>query len=128
MPLDPIDPGALYSVDGGSVNGMIAAVSVLNERTRPMTGPESDDRGATDEPDPRARLMQEVAEQMDAIETDFGDNYEIGRVITIVEVKGPDGSVGLRVRSGQYPWVAIGMLDWAKKTLESAAGDSGPPE
>jgi hypothetical protein len=73
-------------------------------------------------PDPRAKLMQEVAEQMDAIETDFGDDYEIGRVITIVEVKGPDGEVGLRVRAGQYPWVTIGMLEWARKSVEAATG------
>src|ERR1039458_148964 len=46
--------------------------------------------------DGRSRLMQEVAEQMDAIEVDFGRDYEIGRVITIVEVTGPDGHVGLR--------------------------------
>jgi hypothetical protein len=74
------------------------------------------------QPDPRAKLMQEVAEQMDAIETDFGDNYEIGRVITIVEVTGPDGNVGLRLRAGQYPWVTIGMLDFAKKSLEAQIG------
>ena len=71
-------------------------------------------------PGPRARLMQEVAEQMDAIETDFGDGFEIGRVITIVEVTGPDGNVGIRVRAGQLPWVSLGMLDWAKKSLEAA--------
>jgi hypothetical protein len=74
------------------------------------------------QPDPRAKLMQEVAEQMDAIETEFGDNYEIGRVITIVEVTGPDGNVGLRLRAGQYPWVTIGMLDFAKKSLEAQMG------
>jgi hypothetical protein len=81
--------------------------------------------GAGDEsgqPGPRAKLMQEVAAQMDAIETDFGDDYEIGRVITIVEVIRPDGEVGLRVRAGQYPWVALGMLEFAKKSLEAQAG------
>jgi hypothetical protein len=70
-------------------------------------------------PNPRTRLMNEVAEQMDAIESDFGSEYEIGRVITIVEVTGPDGNVGLRVRAGQYPWIALGMLDFAKKSLEA---------
>ncbi len=69
--------------------------------------------------DGRGRLMQEVAEQMDAIEADFGRDFEIGRVITIVEVKGPDGNIGLRVRAGQYPWVAIGMLQFAQKILEA---------
>jgi hypothetical protein len=67
--------------------------------------------------------MQEVAEQMDAIETDFGDDYQIGRVVTVVEVIRPDGEVGLRVRAGQYPWVSLGMLDWAKKSIEAAAAE-----
>jgi hypothetical protein len=69
--------------------------------------------------DGRSRLMQEVAQQMDAIEADLGRDFEIGRVITIVEVKGPDGIVGLRVRAGQYPWVSLGMLDFAKKSVEA---------
>ncbi|MGH2911361.1 MAG: hypothetical protein ACRDJ3_02675 [Solirubrobacteraceae bacterium] len=73
------------------------------------------------EPDPRARLMHEVAEQMDAIEADFGDGYRIGRVVTIVEVMQPNGNVGLRIRAGQYPWVTVGMLEWAKKSIEAAA-------
>jgi len=70
------------------------------------------------QPDPRARLMQEVAEEMDAIETDFGDDYQIGRVITIVEVLRPGNEVGLRVRAGQYPWVTLGMLHAALKVVE----------
>ncbi|HWY89612.1 MAG TPA: hypothetical protein VNY31_02985 [Solirubrobacteraceae bacterium] len=70
------------------------------------------------EPDPRARLMQEVAEEMDAIEADFGDNYQIGRVITVVEVIRPNEEVNLRVRAGQLPWVTLGMLRFAQKALE----------
>jgi hypothetical protein len=69
--------------------------------------------------DGRSRLMQEVAEQMDAIEADFGGDFEIGRVITVVEVTGSDGNVQIRVRAGQFPWVALGMLDWAKKSVEA---------
>jgi hypothetical protein len=68
--------------------------------------------------DPRARLMQEVASEMDAIETDFGDDYQIGRVITVVEVIRPNGEVNLRVRAGQLPWVTLGMLRFAQKFLE----------
>jgi len=78
--------------------------------------------GDEQSPNPRARLMQEVADQMDAIEADFGDGFEIGRVITIVEVTGPDGNVGLRVRAGQFPWVSLGMLDYAKKSVEAQLG------
>ena len=72
--------------------------------------------------DPRTKLMQEVADEMDAIETDFGDAYQIGRVITIVEVIRPNGDVGLRVRAGQYPWVALGMLRFAEKVIEGQIG------
>jgi hypothetical protein len=73
----------------------------------------------SEEPDPRARLMQEVASEMDAIEMEFGDNYRIGRVITVVEVIKPNDEVNLRVRAGQLPWVALGMLRFAQKFLES---------
>jgi hypothetical protein len=78
------------------------------------------------EPDPtapgtdsRSRLLREVAEQMDAIEADFGRDFEIGRVITIVEVTTPDGTVNIRVRAGQLPWVSLGMLEFAKKSVEA---------
>lgn len=71
------------------------------------------------QPDPRAKLMQEVAEEMDQIEADFGDEYQIGRVVTIVEVIRPNGEVNLRVRAGQLPWVTLGMLRFAQKVLES---------
>jgi hypothetical protein len=77
--------------------------------------------------DGRSRLMQEVAQQMDAIEADFGRDFEIGRVITIVEIQQPDGSLGLRLRAGMYPWVALGMLEWAKKSVEEAAAQQGSP-
>ena len=78
------------------------------------------------ESNPRARLMQEVAEQMDAIETEFGDAYKIGRVITIVEVIKPDGDVELRLRAGQFPWVALGMLRFAQMVVESQIGGPQP--
>jgi len=63
--------------------------------------------------------MQEVAEQMDSIEEEFGDGFAIGRVITVVEIRRPDNGIELRVRAGAYPWVALGMLEWAKKVVES---------
>ncbi len=90
-----------------------------------MADAEQDDQaGAGAQPNPRAKLMQEVAEEMDAIETEFGDDYQIGRVITIVEVMRPNEEVGLRVRAGQYPWVALGMLRFAQKVVESQIGGS----
>jgi hypothetical protein len=78
------------------------------------------DAGHEDErADPRARLMQEVAEEMDQIEADFGDEYQIGRVITLVEIVRPNQEVSLRVRAGQLPWVTLGMLRFAQKALEA---------
>lgn len=71
----------------------------------------------------RTRLMREVAEQMDAIEAEFGEDFRIGRVITVVEVIGPDENVELRVRADQYPWVALGMLQTAVNMVQS--GGSG---
>jgi len=82
--------------------------------------------GDEQEPNPRARLMHEVAEQMDAIEAAYPEGFTIGRVITVVEVFGPDDSVDVRVRAGQFPWVSLGMLDWAKKSVEAAAGPGVP--
>jgi hypothetical protein len=73
---------------------------------------------------PRAKLMQEVAEEMDSIEADFGDDFEIGRVITIVEVKQGD-DVNLRVRAGQFPWVAMGMLYAALESLKAQMAGGG---
>ncbi len=64
--------------------------------------------------------MQEVAEQMDAIETDFGRDFEIGAIVTVVEVRRPDGA-GVRVRCNAPPWVGVGMLRIAEKVLEAQA-------
>jgi hypothetical protein len=77
--------------------------------------------GGSERSDPRAKLMQEIAAQMDAIEADFGDEYEIGNVVTIVEVLRPDG-VGVRVRNGAPPWIGLGLVRFAEKFLEKQAG------
>lgn len=74
------------------------------------------------ERDPRGKLLEEVAAQMDAIEADFGEDFEIGNFLTVVEVVRPDGA-GIRVRGNQQPWVGIGMLRVAEKMLE---GQEGP--
>lgn len=86
-----------------------------------MADAEHEGPGAGGQSDPRARLMEEVADQMDAIEADFGDQYEIGALMTIVEVRQPDGSAGVRVRSNVPPWVGLGMLRVAEKAVESQA-------
>jgi hypothetical protein len=69
--------------------------------------------------------MQEVAEEMDGIEAEFGEDFEIGRVITIVEVKRGD-DVGLRVRAGQYPWVSMGMLYASLEILKLQMAGGSP--
>jgi hypothetical protein len=74
------------------------------------------------EPEPRAKLGEEVAAQMDAIEADFGDEYTIGNVVTVVEVVRPTGA-SLRVRCNQQPWVGVGMLRLAQRTLEDQGGE-----
>jgi hypothetical protein len=82
---------------------------------------DAEGEGPGGQSDPRSRLMEEVADQMDAIEADFGDQYEIGALMTIVEVRQPDGSAGVRVRSNVPPWVGLGMLRVAEKAVESQA-------
>jgi hypothetical protein len=82
-------------------------------------GADASSEGEGEQVDPRARLMQEVASEMDAIEAEFGDDYQIGRVITVVEVIRPNQEVNLRVRAGQLPWVTLGMLRFAQKVLEN---------
>jgi hypothetical protein len=72
-------------------------------------------------PGPRSRLMEEVADQMDAIEADFGDDFQIGAVVTIVEVSRSDGTTGIRVRNNSPLWVGLGMLKVAEKALEVQA-------
>lgn len=89
-----------------------------------MAGAEDEDGGHEEmAADPRARLMQEVADQMDAIESDFGDDYQIGNVVTIVEILRPDGNFGVRVRSNAQPWVGLGLLRFAEKALETQGGE-----
>lgn len=73
------------------------------------------------QPDPKARLMHEVAQQMEAIEADFGDDFGIGSIITIVEIQRPNGQVGVRVRNSGPFHTALGMLELAKKTIEGQA-------
>lgn len=80
------------------------------------------DHESVDAPNPRARLMQEVAEQMDAIEAEFGDGFEIGSIVTVVEVRQPNEDSDrseLRVRSNAAPWVSAGMLRMAERIVLS---------
>jgi hypothetical protein len=70
----------------------------------------------------RTKLMEEVAQQMDAIEADFGDDFEILKVLTIVMVKRPDGDAGLRIRNmDMSPLEAVGLLSMAQDVLKVQA-------
>ena len=61
----------------------------------------------------QSKAGQHMAEQMEAIEADYGNRegqWEIGDICTIVEVLGPHGS-HLRVRSSDMrPHITIGLL------------------
>lgn len=85
-----------------------------------MDADSGDTRDEGMESNPKAKLGEEVAAQMEAIENDFGDDYSIGAVVTIVEVVGPEGP-GVRVRCNAPPWVGLGMLKIAEKALEGLA-------
>lgn len=74
---------------------------------------------------PRAKLMEEVAAMMDAIEGDFGDDFEILNSIVIVMIKRPDGQNGLRIRSGLGPFEAVGFLSVAQDMLKAQAMGGG---
>ena len=60
----------------------------------------------------QSKIGRVVAEQMEAMEADYGDDCEIGDVCTIVEVVGPHGS-HVRVRtSDMRPHMASGSSAW----------------
>lgn len=65
-------------------------------------------------------LGNHIQEMMSEIENDpeIPDDAQIGRIVTIVEVIGPQGQedefTGVRVRANARPYVAIGLLELAK--------------
>jgi hypothetical protein len=64
-----------------------------------------------------------VAEQLEAIEDDYGDSeeHDIGVVITIVEITGADGSSELRIRNNleDQPYRLVGYLRVAEEQVLS---------
>ena len=73
----------------------------------------------------QSKVGQVVAQQMEALEADYGDDCEIGDVCTIVEIVGPHGS-HVRVRnSDARPHAIIGLLRVAET---SVLGSCGPGE
>jgi hypothetical protein len=76
----------------------------------------------------RTKLIDEVMAQMEAIEADFGDEFEIDNVITILRIQQPDGSAGIRVRNvTMSPLEAVGLLSVAQDLLKTMA-TSAPPD
>ena len=62
----------------------------------------------------QSKIGRVVAEQMEAIEGDYGEDCEIGDVCTIVEVVGPHGS-HVRVRSSDMrPHSGLGLVRMAR--------------
>ncbi|HME02245.1 MAG TPA: hypothetical protein VKG38_04345 [Solirubrobacteraceae bacterium] len=68
----------------------------------------------------QTKIGQVVTEQMAALESDYGEDCEIGDVCTVVEVIGPHGST-VRVRSSDpRSHVAVGLLRVAEATMLGA--------
>ena len=73
-------------------------------------------------------LGNHIQEQMQEIESDseIPDDAQIGRIITLVEIIGPEGSPGeftsVRVKANARPYVAIGLLEVAKAFQMKAMG------
>lgn len=65
----------------------------------------------------QSRVGQHIAEQMEAIEADFGEkegDYEIGDICTIVEVRGKDGAEVRMRPSVSTPHGVFGLLKFAE--------------
>jgi acetyltransferase-like isoleucine patch superfamily enzyme len=71
-----------------------------------------------------------VAEQMEALESRFGDDCRIGDVCTIVEVLGPHGSsVAVRPGADVRPHGLIGLLRMAERVaLGEVRGETSSDE
>lgn len=70
----------------------------------------------------QTKMGQVVAEQMEALESRFGDDCQIGDVCTIVEVIGPHGS-SVSVRSSEArPHTTIGLLRMAEAMMVRTLG------
>jgi hypothetical protein len=74
----------------------------------------------------QSKVGRVVAEQMEAIENDYGDDCEIGDVCTIVEVVGPHGS-HVRVRSSDMrPHSGLGLIRMAEQAMLGNLGGGSP--
>jgi hypothetical protein len=64
-----------------------------------------------------SKAGQLIAEQMEAIENDYADQegFQVGAVVTMVQIEGPDGGSNLRIRHNLgNPVMLLGMLRLAE--------------
>lgn len=76
----------------------------------------------------QSKVGQHVAQQMEAIEADFGaseEEYEIGDICTIVEVRGPDGAQVRMRSSASAPHATLGLLKVAEQIALANYGRGG---
>jgi hypothetical protein len=75
----------------------------------------------------QSKVGQHIAQQMEAIEADYGDRdeqYVIGDICTIVEVRGPDGAQVRMRSSASAPHATLGLLKIAEQIALSNYGAS----
>jgi predicted homoserine dehydrogenase-like protein len=111
-PRDPVCSSASAVSRAASLGGVAgAAVPDRRYRGASRAGARAPpDRQETAMTMDQSKLGQVVAEQMEAIEEDHGEECEIGDVCVIVEVLCPDEST-VRVRSSdRRPHIRIGLL------------------
>ena len=70
----------------------------------------------------QTKVGQVVAQQMEALEAQYGDDCEIGDVCTIVEIIGPHGSHVRARNSDARPHSVIGLLRVAESSVLSTYG------
>lgn len=76
-----------------------------------------------------SKAGQQIAEQMEAIEKDYADmdGYQVGAVITIVGIEGPDGA-NFRIRSNAgNPAMTLGIMRLAEEEWIQFLRGSPPP-
>ena len=83
------------------------------------------EHGELGDSEARTKLMREVLEQMSAIEADFGQDFEILNVITVLRIKSGD-EISMRLRNADTPPLeAIGLLEVAKDFVKGQMTSEG---
>jgi hypothetical protein len=73
----------------------------------------------------QSKVGQHIAEQMEAIEADYGEregDWQIGDICTIVEVRGPEGAQVRMRSSASSPHATLGLLKVAELFAISTLG------